>query len=415
MDERIIFHIDVNSAYVAFSAVEMLVRGKTEIDIRTVPSIIGGDRESRCGIVLAASIPAKDKGIKTGETIYSALQKCPELLIYPPDFDVYVKCNKALIELLKEYSPLVEVFSIDEAFVDVSHLKDNYMENATEIKKRIKNEIGFNVNIGVSSCKLLSKVASDFKPKDSIHTLFPNEIKKKMWGKPVSDLFGVGKATLPKLNKLNIFTIGDLAKYDVNILKQHLKSHGVLIHRYANGIDSSSVKSGIDINIRGIGNSTTLKRDVNEKEYILKMLLALTESVAMRLRDSAGICGVVAVSIKTNDFFRYSHQKQLELETDCTAVIYKGIKETFIEMWRGEYIRQIGIRVTNITSNQFYQTTLFDDENTDKNRSIDNVIDGLRKRYGKGCIKRSTFLVGDIKGMEGGTTEDYSPKISSLL
>lgn len=413
MKERIIFHVDVNSAYLSFTAIDMLRTGDIKYDITKIPSIIGGDRESRCGIVLAASIPAKEKGIKTGETIYSALQKCPKLEIYPPNFNVYVKCNKALINLLYEYTPQIQVFSIDEAFIDVSHFKDKYMEKAEEIKSRIKNELGFNVNIGISNCKILSKVASDFKPKNSIHTLFPGEIKKKMWNKPVQDLFGVGRATLPKLHRLNIYTIGDLANYDVKILKDHLKSHGMLIYKYANGIDDSEVKE-YDEDVKGIGNSTTLKQDINNKEYLCKMLLALTESVCARLRTNNNLCGLVSVSIKNIDFKTSSHQKKISRNSDSTEVIYNTIKETFLELWNGEYIRQIGVRLGKLETNEYYQITLFDNVD-DKKRKLDNAIDMIRNKYGKQSIKRATFVTGDIKGMEGGTTEEYSPKISSIL
>lgn len=415
MGRRIIFHIDVNSAYLSFTAIDMLRTGRINRDITKIPSIIGGDRDSRCGIVLAASVPAKEKGIKTGETIYAALKKCPNLEIYPPDFNVYVKCNKALVELLYEYTPQIQVFSIDEAFIDVSHFKSEYMEKAIEIKERIKNELGFNVNIGISNNKLLAKQASDFKPKDSIHTLFPNEIKYKLWKRPVNELFSVGRATAPKLNSMNIFTIGDLATYDLALLERALKSHGKRIYKYANGIDDSEVVDSSNIEVKGLGNSTTLKQDINDCSYLSKMLLALTEKVCMRLRENKSLCSTVTVSLKTKDFIEYGHQKKLRNPTDSTNEIYNYIEDTFHEMWSGEYIRQIGIRLSKLSSNESYQMSLFDEGNNEKSRKLDNTIDELRKKYGKGVIMRSTFLDGDIKYMEGGTTEEYSPKISSIL
>ncbi|MGG7060132.1 Y-family DNA polymerase [Clostridium nigeriense] len=415
MGKRIIFHIDVNSAYLSFTAIDMLKNGKINRDITKIPSIIGGDRDSRCGVVLAASIPAKEKGIKTGETIYSALKKCPDLEIYPPDFNVYVKCNKVLIELLYEYTPQIQVFSIDEAFIDVSHFKDEYMKKAIEIKERIKNELGFNVNIGISNNKLLAKQAGDFKPKNSIHTLFPDEIKHKLWKRPVNELFSVGKATGSKLNAMNIYTIEDLANYDVTLLKKELKSHGLKIYKYANGIDNSDIVDSSNVEVKGLGNSTTLKKDINDSNYLLKVLLALTEKVCMRLRENKTTCSTVTVSLKTKHFIEYNHQKKLRNPTDSTNEIYKYIENTFYEMWSGEYIRQVGIRLSKLSSNESYQISLFDESNNEKNRKLDNAIDEIRKKYGKSVIMRSTFLNGDIKYMEGGTTEEYSPKISSIL
>lgn len=413
--DKIIYHIDVNSAYLSMSSSYMLSKGEISFDLTKIPSAIGGDIENRTGIILAASIPAKAKGIKTGETIYSALQKCPELKIYPPRYDIYLKSNKALVNILYDYTPKVQVFSIDEAFMDVSHFRESYIDKAIEIKQRIKNELGFTVNIGISNNKLLAKQASDFLPKDSIHTLFLNEIKEKLWPKPVEDLFGVGRSTLPKLNRLNIYTIGDLANYDINILKYNLKSHGIVIYNYANGKDSSEVSNVSNIGIKGIGNSTTLKRDVSDRESLCKTLLALTENVSMRLREEKSLCELVSVSLKSDSFIRYSHQKNINITTDCTETIYKFIRDTFNEMWTGEPIRQIGVIVGKLSPNNYHQTNLFNEKELEKKRKLDSVIDDLRKKHGKYSIQRSTFLTGDIKSIEGGTTGDYTPKISSLL
>ena len=228
--ERIIFHVDVNSAYLSWTAVKQLQYGETDRDIRLIPSIIGGDGEARHGIVLAKSIPAKKYNIQTGEPILSAISKCPNLEVYNPDYSLYMRSSNALVELLKEYSPKVQRYSVDEVFMDVSHFKNDYLDKAHEIKTRIKEELGFAVNIGVSHNKLLSKMASDFKEKDSVHTLFNNEIKRKMWPLKVSDLFMVGRATESKLLKLNINTIGELAQYDLNILKSIFKSYANVIY-----------------------------------------------------------------------------------------------------------------------------------------------------------------------------------------
>ncbi|SFD00039.1 Y-family DNA polymerase [Clostridium uliginosum] len=401
--ERIIFHIDVNSAFLSWTAIKLL-QDKSEIDIRKVPSAIGGDEEKRHGVILASSIPAKNFGIKTGEPIYSARQKCRNLIIYPLDFEWYVKCSNAMVELLNEYSPNIQRYSIDECFMDCSHFKENYKKMALEIKLRISEELGFNCNIGISTNKLLAKMASDFKPKNTIHTLFKDEIPKKMWDLPVEDLFMVGRATKEKLHKINIYKIGELAKFDVKILTNILHSHGKLIYEYANGIDNSQIQKSNYLEIKGIGNSTTISYDIETMEEALKVLLSLTEKSALRLRESNNFCGVVVVSIKTNDFICYSHQKQLRNVTDSTSVIFEAVKEAFKEGWKGEKIRLLGVRLTKLCSNEYYQENLFDFNNAEKQRNLDKVLDELRNKYGKDSVIRSTFLNSEVKQLKNHDT-----------
>ncbi|AQR93109.1 DNA polymerase Y family protein [Clostridium saccharoperbutylacetonicum] len=414
-NDNIIYHIDVNSAYLSWTAVKLLQYGR-EIDIRTIPSVIGGSEENRHGIILAASIPAKKYGIKTGEPIYSAKLKCKELVVYPPDYNWYVKSSDALYKLLNEYSPKIQRYSIDECFMDATHFKENYMRTAIKLKMRITQELGFNCNIGILTNKLLAKMASDFKPKDTVHTLFKKEMPLKMWPLPVEDLFMVGRASAAKLKKFNINTIGELAQADVNLLISKLHSHGKLIYDNANGIDNSEIRKSNYLEVNEIGNSTTIAYDVEIMEEALKILLSLTESVAMRLRKSNNLCGLVVVSVKTNQFAYYSHQKPLKSNTDCTSVIFEGIKEAFKEIWRGEKIRQLGVRVTKLCSNQYVQETLFDFEKSEKQRKLDKTLDELRNKYGKESVMRSTFLHSGIKPLDGGTGSDqYYPMMSSIL
>lgn len=412
--KRIIFHIDVNSAYLSWTAASMLSLGKSSIDIRKIPSIIGGSIAERHGIVLAKSIPAKKYKINTGETVVSALNKCPNLKSYPPDYNLYMRCSNSMYQLLTEYSPLIQRYSIDEVFLDASHFKDNYMDMAVEIKDKIERELGFTVNIGISNNKLLAKMASDFPKKNSIHTLFPEEIKDKMWNLPVGDLFMVGRATEKKLKKININTIGELATYDYDILKSIFKSYASVLHSYANGIDYSEVRSKNYIEIKGIGNSTTLKKDAKDREYALKVLLSLVENVAMRLRQHGSLCSVIVVSIKDCDFLHYSHQKKLKTYIDTTIDIFKEVKEIFDEAWLGAPIRQLGVRVTDLCSNEFYQSSIFDDE-INKKKAIDKTIDNIRRKYGSESIMRSTFINSDIKPLSGGNGEEDYPMMGSVL
>jgi DNA polymerase-4 len=414
-NDKLIFHVDVNSAYLSWTAVKKLHDGET-LDIRDIPSVIGGNEENRHGIILASSIPAKNYGIKTGEPIFSAKLKCPNLQVFPPDYKWYVKSSNALYELLYEYSPDIQRYSIDECFIDMTHHKDNYMRMAMRIKMRIAKELGFNVNIGISTNKLLAKMASDFKPKNCIHTLFKEEIQSKMWNLPVDDLFMVGRASATKLKKLNINTIGELAHTDVNLLINKLHSHGKLIYEYANGIDNSEIRKSNYLEAKGIGNSMTTPHDIDTIDEAFKVLLSLTESVGVRLRENNSLCSLVVVSVKTNQFTYYSHQKPLKSATDSTKVIFEGIKEAFKEVWKGEKIRHLGVRVTKLTSNKYVQETLFDFEKNEKQRKLDKTIDELRSKFGKNAVMRSTFVNSGIKPLSGGTGGDeYYPMVGSIL
>lgn len=414
--DRLIFHVDVNSAYLSWTAVKLLQYGQ-KLDIREVPSVIAGDIENRHGIILAASIPAKEYGIKTGEAIFEAKQKCPPVRIFPPDYSWYIKSSNAMVQILNEYSPKIQRYSIDECFMDCTHLKNtSFKKEAVSLKKRISDELGFNCNIGISTNKLLAKMASDFKPKNTVHTLFREEIKSKMWPLPVSDLFMVGRASTKKLKELNITTIGELAKTDVNLLISKMHSHGKLIYEYANGIDDSEVRKSNYLEVKGIGNSTTISYDVENYEEALKILLSLTETVAMRLRENRSLCSLVCISIKTNSFIYYNHQKMLKNPTDSTMDIYEGVKKAFFEVWRGEKIRQLGVRVSKLSSNEICQQSFFDYEKNEKQKKLDKAVDSIRKKFGNESVIRSGFLHSGIAPLCGGTgNEQYYPMMSSIL
>ena len=410
---RLIFHIDANSAYLSWEAAYRLQQGE-QLDLRTIPSVIGGDEESRHGIVLTKSIPAKKYNIQTGETLYTARQKCPELVIVPPRYWLYMQCSSAMHQIFLEYTPQIQRFSVDESFLDFSnmeHLYPDYMDLAETIKDRIKTELGFTVNIGISNNKLLAKVASNFKKPDRIHTLFPNEIKQKMWPLAVEDLFMVGRATAPKLHNLNIITIGDLANYDLGILKYKLKSHGQLIWNYANGIEFSEVRKSNYIEMKGIGNSTTIAFDVEDKDTAHKVLLSLCETVSMRLRDSQNCCTVVSISIRGSDFTFYSRQKKLDVSTR----IYEVACYLFDNVWKGNPIRHLGIHITDFCNNDFYQCSLLDNFNYEKDRKINKTVDAIRLKYGSGSIVKSCFLHSGLNAMCGGIGADDYPMMSAIL
>lgn len=413
----LIFHIDVNSAYLSWEATYRLGQGAI-LDLRAIPSVVGGDEESRHGIVLTKSIPAKKYNIQTGETLHNARMKCPKIVIVPPRYWLYVQCSCAMHKIFKEYTPNIQRFSVDESFLDFSNMEKlypDYIQLANTIRRRIKKELGFTVNIGISNNKLLAKVASDFKKPDRVHTLFPDEIKDKMWPLPVEKLFMVGRATAPKLHYLNINTIGELANYDLEILKYKLKSHGQLIYNYANGRDNSKVRKSNCIEMKGIGNSTTIAFDVEDCDTAHKVLLSLCETVSMRLRDSCNCCRVVSISIRGSDLILYSRQKKLSVATDSTRRIYEVACYLFDSVWKENPIRHLGVHITEFCGNDFYQCSLLDTFNYEKDRRLNDTVDKIRLKYGSKALIRSCFLHSGLSAMCGGIgVEDY-PLMSSIL
>ncbi len=388
--ERKILHVDVNNAFLSWTAVEML-KQSAEIDIRTIPAIIGGDEEKRKGIVLAKSMPAKNYGIKTAEPIYFAKQKCPNLQIYQSNFKVYRQYSNALYNLLCEYTNKIERFSIDECFLDITNFipkGKTQLDIAYEIHNRVKQELGFTVNIGVAQNKLLAKMASDFEKPDKVHTLYENEIPSKMWPLPVSDLFMVGRKSLPKLEKLGIKTIGDLASSDKQSMIKLFGKFGETIWNYANGIDLSEVNSEPE-QPKCIGNSATLPKDLNNLEKIEEVLLALTEQTTYRLRKHNLLTSTVGVQIRTKDFKNYSHQKTLQTPTNSTKIIYETAKNVLKELFKGEFIRLIGIKVDKLTSPEAQQISIFDTPKNEKQQKIDKTLDSLKEKYGYNVVTRA--------------------------
>ncbi len=417
MNNRLIFHVDVNSAFLSWEAAYRLQQGDS-LDLRDIPSAVGGNPETRHGIILAKSIPAKKYNIVTGETLHSAYGKCPSLVVVPPSYGLYIRCSNAMVDILKEYTPKVQRFSVDECFMDLSNMQDHYKDEvdlAHKIKDRIKEELGFTVNIGISSNKLLAKMASDFKKPDMVHTLFPDEISYKMWPLPIEELFMVGRATAPKLHSLNIHTIGDLALYDKSILKMKLKSFGLLLYDYANGIEDSEVNATNHIAMKGMGASTTLSYDLEKSEEAHMVLLSLTESLGMRLRDSKNCCYLVGIHIKNSSLLSYGHQRKLFTPTDSTEEIAKIACELFDELWRGDPIRHLGVRVSELCTNDLCQVSLFSKNEIEKQQALDKVIDDIRLRYGSRSLVRGVFLHSGISPISGGIGEADYPVMTSIL
>ena len=389
--ERIIMHIDVNNAFLSWTALYLLKNG-SKYDIRNSYAVIGGDEQSRSGIVLAKSTPAKRLGIVSGETLYSARKKCKVLRTYPPNFKFYQEMSNKMFNLINKYTPDIEIASIDECYLDYTKIKTMQgepLEFAKKLQKEIYDELGFTVNIGIANNKLCAKMASDFTKPYKIHTLYDEEIKEKMWPLEVGELFGIGKKTAPKLNKLNIYTIKDLAQTTTETLYPYFKNQAQSMINWANGIDNNPVIS-IPPEPKGIGNEITLDHDINDTMEIYKYLLFLSEKVGKRLRKQKKYASVIVVILKDNKFKKYSHQKKIQTPTNSTEEIYNISKTILREMYEDESIRLIGIRLDNLTDKKIRQVTIFDnpDEQTD---NIDEVIDKINNKY-KGIVKKASLL-----------------------
>lgn len=408
--ERVIFHVDVNSAFLSWSAVYRLkVLGEKE-DLREIPSAIAGNKNDRQGVILAKSLPAKKLGVKTGEPIFQAQRKCPNLVLLPPDYELYVAASRHFTALLREFSPLVEQYSIDEAWVDMTGTEGLYgtpLAAAELMRKRINEELGFTVNIGISSNKLLAKMAGDFEKPNKIHTLYPDETEKKLWVLPVRELFMVGAATERKLHLLGIRTVGDLARADPAVVQKKLGKPGVSLWHCANGHYSDVVLSQPEDN-KGYGNSVTLPTDVTDVTQGYKVLLSLCETVAMRMRQAQKTARCLAVSLRTDRFVDFSHQMTLPNATDSTEELFRYACRIFDEAWDGEVaLRQMGVYATRLEERSARQYDLFDiaaTQNYESKARLDNTVDDLREKYGEGIVRRARFA-GEKAVLAGGLSK----------
>lgn len=394
MKERIIFHVDVNSAFLSWESVERLKRG--ESDLREIPAAIGGDIEARHGVIFAKSIPAKKYNVQTGEPVVDALRKCPDLVIVSPHHEVYLGYSKAFMKILRQYSDVVEQCSIDEAFVDMTGTRRLFgepVEAAHRIRNQIREELGFTVNVGISSNKILAKMASDFEKPDKVHTLFPEEVEKKMWPLPVRDLFFVGKAAERKLHSMGIQTIEELAKTEPALLANVLKKHGEVIWKYANGLDESPVDPNPTDN-KGYGNSTTISFDVTDARTAKNILLSLTDKVVARLRKDDVKVESVTVQIRFCDLTKASHQCSLEAATNITQEIYEKVCLLFDEMWDKTPIRLLGVSTGKVShsGNTGRQMSLFDNTDYEKLEKLDKAMDSIRERFGSQAVQRASFM-----------------------
>lgn len=412
MAERVIFHVDVNSAFLSWSAAyRVKVLGETE-DLRDIPSVVAGDRKSRHSIVLAKSTPARKYGIRTGEPLFQALEKCPSLVIVQPDYQIYVEASRHFVDLLRQFSPEVEQYSIDEAWINMTgteRLWGSPRLAAEKLRQRVLDELGFTVNIGISTNKLLAKTAGDFEKPNKVHTLFPKEIEKKMWPMPVRELFLVGAVTETKLKRLGIYTIGDLANTDVNVLKRQLGKAGETIWHFANGRNADMVTPEPAEN-KGYSNSVTTSQDVDSKEKAHQVLLSLCETVSMRMRKDGKSGSCITIHMRTNEFRHFTHQSNLQGTTNITSELHREACRIFDEAWDRETpLRQLGVQVTGLASESYQQYDLFSGLSPiqyERKMRLDETVDSLRDKFGENIIRRAKFAKTPESHMAGGLSKE---------
>ena len=389
MSDRIIFHVDVNNAYLSWTAVYLLKNGYKK-DIRLIPSVIGGDEDSRHGIVLAKSPIAKKMGVKSAETIYMARKKCKDLEVFPPNFNIYDEYSNKFYNYLKQYTPDIERASIDECFLDMSNTKylyDDLESLAYKIKDDIKNMFGFTVNVGIGNNKLLAKMASDFEKPDKVHTLYTNEIETKMWPLPVEDLLFVGKSSSKLLHSIGIDTIGDLANCDPSILSRFYKTRVDDLINSAKGIDNSPVINDYGDN-KSISISRTLLKDTDNLNEIKRVLLKLSQEIGLRARNSNLYANTIAITLKTSSFKNMSHQLSLDTSTNNTMEIYDKVCELLRGVDKSEPFRLLGIRLDNLSKTKSSKVSLFEEESDD---NIQKIMDNLNTKYKNSIIMPAIF------------------------
>ncbi len=388
--ERVVFHVDVNSAFLSWEATRRVREGKP--DLRTVPAIIGGDPEKRTGVVLAKSIPAKKYGIQTGEPVAMALRKCPSLTVAPPDFALYHACSAAFMDICRDFSPAVEKYSIDECFLDMTGMHlifPDIVQAAHALRRRIRDTLGFTVNVGVGSNKFLAKTAGDFEKPDKVHTLFAHEVETKLWRLSVRDILGVGAATAEKLERSYLRTVGDIARTDLAHLQAIVgKKAGAYLFDCARGVDDSPVQA-VPEEAKGYSISVTLEDDVRSRDTAFAILLSLCDSVTARMRADGAKAYGIGVTVRTLDFKNRSHQRKLSSPTDITDEVLTWTRRLLDELWDGHTpLRLMGVSLFDVTREDTEQLSFFEQEDKERQRCIDRTVDDIRRRFGMSGIVR---------------------------
>ena len=390
---RVIFHIDVNSAFLSWTAVQLMQDGHQ--DIRLVPSVVSGDPSDRRSIITAASIPAKKIGIKTAEPVTMALRRCPGLIVVKGDWEWYRRCSEGFIEICRKYSPVLQQFSIDECFLDYSGLSHQFgppREAADTIRRRMREELGFTVNVGIGPNKVLAKMAGELRKPDMTHTLFPEELAHKLWPLPAGELFMAGPQSQRRLQMLSIRTIGDLARADPRMLARQMGQHGLTLWRYANGIDPSPVVPAGLTPAKSYSQSVTLPQDLTNQEEILTVLAQLCWALAHRMRHGGAACRTVGLYLRDHDFRGCRRDKTLTAATDSSPQLFHTVQELLETLWHGQPLRALGIGFSNLQEGGVYPYSLLDSRRSLRESALDRVADDLQQKYGKPQLQPARCL-----------------------
>lgn len=388
--DRVILHSDCNGFY---ASVECLYNAK----LRNKPVAVSGDAENRHGIILAKNEIAKKYNVKTGEAIWQAMQKCPELVTVPPHFEIYKRFSAMTKRIYSDYTDRIESFGLDEAWLDLTgNIKGSGFDTAVEIKERIKRELGITVSIGVSFNKIFAKFGSDYKKPDAVTCITRENYRDIVWNSPASDLLYVGKATKNKLNRIGIYTIGDIANTSHDILRNHLGKWGDLIYGFANGFDSSPVSHMNEkSDIKSIGNSTTTPRDMKTFDDVKTVMCVLCDSVCRRMREQGFMAKTVGISVRDNELNCFTRQNTLEEYTDFTRTITDNAFSLFKKSYKMQIpLRSIGVFVTDFVHDNIpHQISLLQsEERLMQNKQLDKTLDTLKKRFGNYIVRPAILL-----------------------
>ena len=385
---RYILHSDLNNFY---ASVECMINPS----IRNKAVVVVGDVEKRHGIVLAKNYIAKSYGIKTGDTVWEAKNKClEELVTVPTHFELYQKISKYVKDIYRSYSDRVESFGIDEAWIDISERVHSFEEAealANTIRLRVLEEVGVTVSIGVSFNKVFAKLGSDYKKPNAVTVISDTNFKDIVYPLPCEDLIMVGRHTKEKLNKNNIFTIRDIAEAGIDFLKRLLGKNGESIYRFATGLDDSEVKLvGSPEEIKSVGNSTTCPKDLTTDDEVKSVIYILAENVAKRMRTKNLWCNEVSLTIKNSRLESVDRQRKLEFPTNLAS----DIARVCFDIFKSEYdwsetVRLVGVRASGICSEPMQYNFLVNEDNIHKKQKLEETVEDLRKRFGYRAITRA--------------------------
>lgn len=385
--KRCVLHVDCNKFY---ASVECLYRP----ELRDKPMAVGGDPENRHGIILTKNEIASKYGLTVGEPLWKARQKCPDLVVVPPNYPLYLRFSALTRKIYEDYSEFIEPFGLDECWLDVTGSEKSGEEIAHEIRKRVKSQLGITVSVGVSFNKVFAKLGSDYKKPDAVTVIDESNYKDIAWSLPCGDLLMVGRSAQKKLNAYGINTIGDLADTDVAVLKSLFGKNGEMLHSFANGTECSPVRHKDEISeVKSVGNSTTAPRDLVNEEDVKTIFRVLCESVSARLREKGLKGRVVTIYVRDKELSSFSRQMKIPANTDIsTEIFYYAMKLFRTNYFWNKPIRSLGVSVSDfdVTYEQFdFEKTV---ENREKQERLETTVDSLRRRFGNYCIGRACQL-----------------------